>query len=57
MESIITDEIIVHLQKNELIKPSQHGFWKSRSCLTNLLVYLGSVVFNTGLYDASSAVV
>ena len=43
MESIIRDEIIRHLQKNELIKPSQHGFWKGRSCLTNLLVYLDKV--------------
>ena len=40
MKSIIRDEIIRHLPKNELIKPSQHGFWKGRSCLTNLLVYL-----------------
>ena len=43
MESIIRDEIIGHLQTNELIKPSQHGFWKGRSCLTNLLVYLDKV--------------
>ena len=27
----------------KLIKPSQHGFWKGRSCLTNLLVYLDKV--------------
>ena len=26
-------------KKKELIKPSQHGFGKGRSCLTNLLVY------------------
>jgi hypothetical protein len=43
MESIIRDEIIRHLQKNELIKLSQHGFWKGRSCLTNLLGYLDKV--------------
>ena len=42
MESIIRDEIIRHLKK-KLIKPSQHGFWKGRSCLTNLLVYLDKV--------------
>ena len=35
LESIIRDEIIRHLQINELIKPSQHGFWKGRSCLTH----------------------
>ena len=43
MESIIRDEIIGHLQNNDLIKPSQHGFWKGRSCLTNLLVYIDKV--------------
>ena len=44
MESIIRDEIIRHLQNNDLImKPSQHGFWKGRSCLTNLVVYLDKV--------------
>ena len=43
MESIIRDEIIGHLQNNELIKPSQHGFWKGRSFLTNFLVYLDKI--------------
>ena len=31
------------MSENELIKPSQHGFGKGRSCLTNLLVYLDKV--------------
>ena len=40
MESIIRDAIVTHLTKNKLILPSQHGFMKSKSCLTNLLEYL-----------------
>ena len=40
MESIIRDEIVKHLTDNKLILPSQHGFMKSKSCLTNLLEYL-----------------
>jgi len=32
-----------HIQKHKLIKESQHGFVKGRSCLTNLLVFLEEV--------------
>ena len=40
MESILKDQIVKHLNINDLIKPTQHGFMKKRSCLTNLLEYL-----------------
>ena len=40
MESIMRDEIVDHLAKNSLLLPSQHGFMKAKSCLTNLLEYL-----------------
>ena len=40
MESIIRDEIISHLDRNKLIRASQHGFAKGRSCVTNLLEFL-----------------
>ena len=40
MESILRDEIVNHLNKNNLIRASQHGFMSGRSCLTNLLEYL-----------------
>jgi hypothetical protein len=42
MESIIRDEIIRHLKKHYLIK-LLHVFWKGRSRLTNLLIYLEKV--------------
>ena len=32
-----------HLQRNKLIKPSQHGFMKNRSCTTNLLEFMEKV--------------
>jgi len=32
--------MIEHLQKHSLIKSSQHGFVRNRSCLTNLLVFM-----------------
>jgi len=32
-------EIPQHMQDYQGIRPSQHGFMKSRSCLTNLIFY------------------
>ena len=40
MESILRDEITGHLARNKLIKDSQHGFMKDRSCVSNLLEFL-----------------
>ena len=40
MESIIRDEIIDHLTTNSLIKSSQHGFMKNKSCTSNLLEFM-----------------
>ncbi|KAK4831226.1 hypothetical protein QYF61_016324 [Mycteria americana] len=38
MEQIILSAITQHVEDNQGIKPSQHGFRKGRSCLTNLLL-------------------
>ena len=53
MESILRDEIVNHLNKNNLIRASQHGFMSGRSCLTNLLEYLEDL---TKLVDQGHAV-
>ena len=34
--SLIKDHLVDFLVKNKLINPSQHGFLKARSCLTNM---------------------
>jgi Reverse transcriptase (RNA-dependent DNA polymerase) len=46
MESILKDVITVHLEKYELIRDSQHGFTRGRSCLTNLLEFLEEVTLH-----------
>ena len=40
LKSILRDNIIRHLRDFNLIKSSQHGSVKNRSCLTNLLEFL-----------------
>ena len=40
LESIIKKQMVRHLEENNLLLSSQHGFLYGRSCLTNLLEYL-----------------
>ena len=37
MESVIKDDMVSLLEDEGSRNPSQHGFMKNRSCLTNLL--------------------
>ncbi|KAK4810730.1 hypothetical protein QYF61_007704 [Mycteria americana] len=43
MEQIILSAITRHVQDNQGIRPSQHGFMKGRSCLTNLISFYDKV--------------
>ena len=38
MESIVRDKIVMHMEKNNLFSPKQHGFVPLRNCMTNLLI-------------------
>ncbi|KAK4832459.1 hypothetical protein QYF61_023506 [Mycteria americana] len=53
MEQIILSAIAWHVEDNQGIKPSQHGFMKGRSCLTNLISFCDKV---TRLVDEGKAV-
>ncbi|KAK4810588.1 hypothetical protein QYF61_007325 [Mycteria americana] len=53
MEQIILSAITRHVENNQGIKPSQHGFSKGRSCLTNLISFYDKV---TRLVDEGKAV-
>ena len=44
LESIIKAKITSHLDKYNLISDKQHGFRKSRSCVTNLLQFYEKVI-------------
>jgi len=43
LESILKDKITHHLEFNNLINPTQHGFRSGKSCCTNLLEFLDAV--------------
>ena len=43
LESIVKDNIVLHLEKYKLLADSQHGFLSGKSCLTNLLDFLETV--------------
>jgi ribonucleases P/MRP protein subunit RPP40 len=43
MESVVRDALVEYLEKHELLNPSQHGFRKKRSCVSNMLVFLDRV--------------
>ncbi|KAK4831851.1 hypothetical protein QYF61_019679 [Mycteria americana] len=53
MEQIILSAITWQVENNQGIKPSQHGFRKGRSCLTNLISFYDKV---TRLVDEGKAV-
>ena len=53
LEAIIKDEIVQHLDRHQLIRPSQHGFMAGRSCASNLLTFLEKV---TAAVDRGEAV-
>ena len=50
LEAIIKDKIATLLDENKIIKATQHGFRKGRSCLTNLLKFLDAATagFDSG---------
>ena len=54
LESIMSNKIREHLDCHNLIKDSQHGFTKGKSCLTNLLSFYRNVyetADSNGIYD------
>ena len=47
METLISDQLMQHLNDKNLLSPKQHGFISGRSTVTQLLNYLDKCIQNT----------
>ena len=43
LERLIKDHMVDFLVRHNFVNPSQHGFLKARSCLANMLWFLGEI--------------
>ncbi|CAM4590752.1 unnamed protein product [Lepidochelys kempii] len=53
MEQVLKESILKHLEESKVIKNSQHGFSKGKSCLINLIAFYDET---TGSMDMAKAV-
>ncbi|CAM5157155.1 unnamed protein product [Eretmochelys imbricata] len=53
MEQVLKESILKYLHEKKVIRNSQHGFTKGRSCLTNLIAFYHEI---TGSVDEGKAV-
>ncbi|CAM4676621.1 unnamed protein product [Lepidochelys kempii] len=53
MDQVLKESILMHLHERKVIRNSQHGFTKGRSCLTNLIAFYDEI---TGSVDEGKAV-
>ncbi|CAM4559525.1 unnamed protein product [Lepidochelys olivacea] len=53
MEQVLKESILKHLDERKVIRNSQHGFTKGKSCLTNLIAFYDEI---TGSVDEGKAV-
>ncbi|CAM4708339.1 unnamed protein product [Lepidochelys olivacea] len=53
LEQVLKESILKHLDERKVIRNSQHGFTKGKSCLTNLIAFYDEI---TGSVDEGKAV-
>ncbi|CAM5135685.1 unnamed protein product [Natator depressus] len=53
MEQVLKESILKHLKERKVIRNTQHGFTKGKSCLTNLIAFYDEI---TGSVDMGKVV-
>ncbi|CAM5167636.1 unnamed protein product [Natator depressus] len=53
MEQVLKESILKHVEERKVVRNSQHGFTKGKSCLTNLIAFYDEI---TGSVDEGKAV-
>ncbi|CAM4571415.1 unnamed protein product [Lepidochelys kempii] len=48
MEHVLKESILKHLEERKVIRNSQHGFTKDKSCLTNLIAFYDKITGSVG---------
>ncbi|XP_065421155.1 uncharacterized protein LOC135975029 [Chrysemys picta bellii] len=52
MEQVLKKSIVKHLEERKVIRNSQHGFTKSKSCLTNLIAFCDEITSSVDMGKA-----
>ena len=57
MDHVNVSSLMDHLEKNNILSPRQHGFWRKRSCETQLLEFMEGLTENMEAFKQTDIVI